>query len=73
MYKVNYTYSINLSHYVTKKGITLIDLAESCGVSRQTIYNIGLKKTLPSIILAKRIADVLEVNIYDLFDIEWIE
>ena len=46
------------------------DLAEKVGVTRQTIYAIEKGKFTPSVILAFKIAKVLNVNINELFEME---
>ena len=43
------------------------DLAEKAGVTRQTIYAIEKDKFDPSISLAFRIADILQIDVNELF------
>ncbi len=53
-------------------GMTQKELAAHCGVVRQTISNIELGVTEPSVKLAKKIADVFGVDWYILFEEEVI-
>ena len=46
------------------------DLAEKCGVTRQTIYAIEKGKFTHSVILAFKISKVLNINIEKLFIME---
>jgi len=46
------------------------DLAEKCGVTRQTIYAIENGKFTPSVILAFKISKALHINIEKLFLME---
>jgi putative transcriptional regulator len=46
------------------------DLAEKCGVTRQTIYAIEKGKFTPSVILAFKISKVLNISIENLFLME---
>ncbi|MDE2188186.1 MAG: helix-turn-helix transcriptional regulator [Patescibacteria group bacterium] len=49
--------------------LTQEDLAESVGVSRQTIISIEKGKYVPSVSLAIRIARRLKVKVEDLFEV----
>lgn len=49
------------------KGMSQTELAERVGVTRQTINNIEINKTMPAVDVALAIAEVLEVEIADLF------
>ena len=49
------------------KGMGQAELAERVGVSRQTINNIEINKTMPAIDVALAIAEVLEVDVNSLF------
>jgi putative transcriptional regulator len=49
------------------------DLAEKCGVTRQTIYAIEKGKFTPSVILAFKISKVLNIKIDELFIVEEID
>ena len=53
-------------------GMTQKELAIQCGVVRQTISNIELGITEPSVKLAKKIADVFGVDWYIFFEKEVI-
>lgn len=46
------------------------DLAEKVGVSRQTINSIETKKYIPSTVLALKIAQVFEMKVDELFQLE---
>lgn len=56
----------------TEAGLTQREVAERCGVARQTISNIELGFTKPSVDLAKRIAKEFNVDWPILFDEEVI-
>ena len=51
-----------------KKEMTQGELAERVGVVRQTISNIECGLTKPSVGLAKKIAEVLEIDWTNFFD-----
>lgn len=46
------------------------DLAEKCGVTRQTIYAIEKGKFTPSVLLAFKISNVLNIKVDKLFIME---
>ncbi len=50
-----------------RHSISQSDLADKVGVTRQTIYAIEKGKFDPSIALAFRIADALEIDVNELF------
>jgi len=52
------------------RGLTQASLAESVGVSRQSINYIEQGTFAPSVILAIRIARVLQTTVEDLFSVE---
>ncbi|SMD44091.1 putative transcriptional regulator [Aquiflexum balticum DSM 16537] len=53
-----------------KKDMTQQDLAESVGVSRQTINSIESGKYVPSTVLALKISKVFGVTLDELFQLE---
>lgn len=53
---------IELKKLREKKNITQQELADECGVVRQTISNIEIGLTKPSVTLAKKMGKVLEVD-----------
>ena len=53
---------IELKKLREKKNITQQELADECGVVRQTISNIEIGLTKPSVALAKKMGKVLEVD-----------
>ena len=53
-----------------EKRITQQDLAERCGVSRQTINAIESGKFIPSTVLALKIARVFEKADEEIFELE---
>ncbi len=55
-----------------KKEITQISLAESVGVSRQTIHAIETSKYVPSVELALKIAKLLRLAVEDIFKLKKI-
>lgn len=50
--------------------LTQGDLAEKVGVSRQTINSIETKKYVPSAVLALKIAQVFQLPVENLFELE---
>lgn len=50
--------------------LTQGDLAEKVGVSRQTINSIETKKYVPSAVLALKIAQVFQMPVENLFELE---
>lgn len=50
--------------------LTQGDLAEKVGVSRQTINSIETKKYVPSTVLALKIAQVFQMPVENLFELE---
>ena len=57
----------NLRQYRLARGLTQQQLAIRVGVNRQTIVNIEGNRSLPSILLAYRLAQTLSVPVIDLF------
>lgn len=53
-----------------KKDMTQQDLAESVGVSRQTINSIESGKYVPSTVLALKICKVFQVKLDEIFELE---
>lgn len=53
-----------------KKDMTQQDLAESVGVSRQTINSIESSKYVPSTVLALKICKVFQVKLDEVFELE---
>lgn len=53
-----------------KKDMTQQDLAESVGVSRQTINSIESGKYVPSTVLALKICRVFQVKLDEVFELE---
>ena len=53
---------IDLKELRTSKGLSQQELATKCGVIRQTISNIECGLSKPSIDLAKKLSEVLEVD-----------
>ncbi|MGN8225940.1 helix-turn-helix transcriptional regulator [Gracilimonas sp. BCB1] len=46
------------------------DLAEKAGVTRQTIYAIETKRFIPSTVLAFKLAEILKIEVTELFELE---
>jgi putative transcriptional regulator len=46
------------------------DLAEKAGVTRQTIYAIETKRFIPSTVLAFKLAQILKIEVTELFELE---
>ena len=52
------------------KGLTQADLASAAGVSRKTINTIENKVFIPSTVLALTLAEVLNVSVHEIFELE---
>lgn len=64
----------SLEFLLEQKGLSQKDLAEECGISKSTISRYIALNTIPSATVALKIADVLCVQVEDLFDFEgWRE
>ena len=63
----------NLARFRLKRGLSAIELAKRIGVSRQTIYAMETGTYVPNTLVALRLAQVLEVRVEDLFQIESAE
>jgi len=57
----------NIAKIRKRKGLTQMELAELVGVNRFHISNIERGKSLPSVKLLIKIANVLDVSLNDLF------
>lgn len=55
----------------TKKGVTLVQLAELTGLGKSTLNNIENAKTSPTLIELEAIAKALGTRITDLFDSDY--
>ena len=53
-----------------RHNLTQSDLAEKVGVSRQTINSIETKKYVPSAVLVLKIAQVFQMPVENLFELE---
>lgn len=53
-----------------RHNLTQGDLAEKVGVSRQTINSIETKKYIPSAVLALKIANIFNMPLDSLFELE---
>lgn len=58
---------LRLKELMTQKGISREELAKKVGVSMTTISNINSEKNLPTIHLLLQIAEVLNVDIREMF------
>src|SRR4030095_12061165 len=59
-----------LSHLRNKQGVSAKHLAELVGVQRQTIYAMESGTYVPNTLVALRLAQVLGVQVEDLFSLE---
>jgi putative transcriptional regulator len=57
-------------HRLMADGLTQQDLADRIGVTRQTILSIEKGKYSPSVGLALRLAQIFDVPVEDLFELE---
>ncbi|HBQ60494.1 MAG TPA: transcriptional regulator [Balneolaceae bacterium] len=53
-----------------RNNLSQSDLAEKAGVTRQTIYAIETKRFIPSTVLAFKLAQILKVEVTELFELE---
>lgn len=53
-----------------KRDMTQAKLAQMAGVSRQTINAMELGKYVPSTVLALKLAQIFDVSIHDIFELE---
>lgn len=60
---VDVTIGGKIKLYREKKKITLNQLGETCGISKQTIFNYEKNKTIPSIDKLNKICQALNINI----------
>lgn len=58
--------SLRIQEILKHKRMTQTDLAEAAGMSQSTISRIVSGKTVPTILVAKKIADVLDCKVDDL-------
>jgi transcriptional regulator with XRE-family HTH domain len=58
---------LRLKELMTQKGMSREELANKVGVSMTTISNINSEKNLPTIHLLLQIAEVLDVDIREMF------
>ena len=61
---------VHLARHRQAAGMTQAQLAEAAGVSRKTINTIENRVFVPSTTLALTLAQVLNVNVHDLFELE---
>lgn len=59
-----------LAQYRLKRGLTAIELAKKIDVSRQTIYAMEAGTYVPNTLVALKLAQVLDVQVEDLFRLE---
>jgi putative transcriptional regulator len=50
--------------------INQTEMAKACEVSRQTIHSIEVSKYVPSVELALKIAEVLNMSVEDIFELK---
>lgn len=56
----------NIATARKRKGISQIELAEKVGCTQTNISHIELGRQSPTPVLAKKIADILEMNVLDI-------
>ena len=64
---------VNVRKVRRKRGLTQEELARKVGVSRQTIVNVEQGRYKPSILLALKIAKVLDADVETLFKLEEVD
>lgn len=60
----------HLAAFRKEAGLTQAQLAEAAGVSRKTINTIENRIFVPSTVLALKVAQVLNVSVHDLFELD---
>lgn len=60
----------NLKKLRAERGLTQAELAQRAQVSRKTINTIENNVFIPSTLLALRIAQVLQVSVHDIFQLD---
>jgi putative molybdopterin biosynthesis protein len=60
----------SLAQFRAKRGLSAIEIAKKIDVSRQTIYAMEAGTYVPNTLLALKLAQVLEVKVEDLFQLE---
>lgn len=60
----------SVKYYREQHGVTQEQLAASVGVSRQSIISIEKGQYTPTTVLALKLANVLQVTVEDLFQLE---
>lgn len=66
---MNMEFGSRLRHLRKKRGLTLAQIAEGANLSRSFISQVESGQAAPSIASIKRICDVLEVSLAELFDV----
>lgn len=61
---------VKLSKIRERMGLSVTQLAEMCGVSRQSIHSIENGKYKPSVVLAMIISNQLGLKVEDIFELE---
>ncbi|MCD6462137.1 MAG: helix-turn-helix transcriptional regulator [Thermotogae bacterium] len=64
---------VNVRRVRRERGLTQEELARKVGVSRQTIVNVEQGRYKPSILLALKIARVLDTDVETLFKLEEVD
>ena len=59
---------VNIKELRIAKGLTQEQLANECGVQRTTITMIELGENKPSVELAKKLGEILEITWSDIFE-----
>lgn len=53
---------VDMYYLRTLRGMTMQDVADACGVTRQAIYNIEHYRNKPGVELAKKLGDLFGVD-----------
>ena len=59
-----------LKQWRLQKALSQTELAEKVGVSRQTIYAVEVGKYVPSVVIALKLAQILDVPVEKMFELE---
>ena len=59
---------LRIKEVLKKKGVTVVSLANSIGITQPNMSNIVNSKSTPSLETLEKIANVLEIDITELFE-----
>ena len=57
----------NIKQTIDDKNLKIIDVLEKTGLSKSYLYDVMNGTSVPSLVIARKIADALEVEVEDIF------